>query len=294
MTPPASATGGARAPAARDAGEFAFSDRDFKHIAKLLRGETGISLSTEKGALVYSRLAKRLRALGLKSFKQYCALLESPEGGDELNLMISALTTNVTRFYREPHHFEHLKTHVLEPIAENIKRGGRLRLWSAACSSGEEPYTMALTILSVLPEAPSLDVRILATDIDPVVVEKGRRGVYPATAVEPIPTDLRRKYLSRQSDGQYSLGDAPRALIAFKTLNLLHNWPMRGPFQAIICRNVVIYFEEETQNQIWSKFNPLLDNGGRLYVGHSERVAVPGFKLDGVTTYQKTVVRAGA
>lgn len=268
-------------------GEFAFSEKEFRHIAKVLGDETGIRLTNEKTTLVYSRLAKRLRALGLKSFRDYCELIDSEEGAAERMAMMSALTTNVTRFFREPHHFDHLRTNVLEPMADRIRAGGRLRLWSAACSSGEEPYSIALTVLSVLPNAASLDVRILATDIDPVIVEKARAGIYPEQALANVPGEMKRPSFERTASGAWTVKDEVRQLIAFKELNLLKDWPMKGPFNAIFCRNVVIYFDEQTQNVIWTRFHPLLDHTGRLYVGHSERVGVPGFKLDANTTYRK-------
>jgi chemotaxis protein methyltransferase CheR len=275
-------------------GEFLFTEEDFDRIAKMLHEDAGIYLPEVKATLVYSRLAKRLRALGLQSFRDYCALLteEGGAGVGERQQMLAALTTNVTRFYREPHHFEHLKTRVLPPLLEQARRGGRVRLWSAACSTGPEPYSMALTVLSLMPEAAQFDVRILATDIDPNVVAEGRRGVYRNDAVEPIPNDLRARWMQRVGqDGElaWSAGEDMRKLVAFRELNLIGAWPMKGPFDAIFCRNVVIYFEEETQARVWSRFKPLLTREGRLYIGHSERLngpAASAFLSDGLTTYR--------
>jgi chemotaxis protein methyltransferase CheR len=279
-------------------GEFLFTEEDFARIAKMLHDDAGIYLPEVKATLVYSRLAKRLRALGLQSFKDYCALL-TEEGGakggsvaGERQQMLAALTTNVTRFYREPHHFEHLKDKVLPPLLDHARRGGRVRLWSAACSTGPEPYSMALTVLSLMPEAAKHDVRILATDIDPNVVCEGRRGVYRADAVEPIPNDLRARWMTRISqDGEFgwSVGEDMRKLVSFRELNLIGAWPMKGAFDVIFCRNVVIYFEEETQARVWSRFKPLLTREGRLYIGHSERLngpAAAAFVSDGLTTYR--------
>ena len=275
-------------------GEFLFTDEDFARIAKMLHDDAGIYLPEVKATLVYSRLAKRLRALGLQSFRDYCALL-TQEGGamvGERQQMLAALTTNVTRFYREPHHFEHLKTRVLPPLLDHARRGGRVRLWSAACSTGPEPYSMALTVLSLMPEAAKYDIRILATDIDPNVVAEGKRGIYRADAVEPIPTDLRGRWMQRvNQDGEFawSAGDEMRKMISFRELNLIGAWPMKGQFDTIFCRNVVIYFEEETQAKVWSRFKPLLTREGRLYIGHSERLngpAAAAFVSDGLTTYR--------
>jgi chemotaxis protein methyltransferase CheR len=275
-------------------GEFHFTEEDFDHIAKMLHEDAGIYLPEVKATLVYSRLAKRLRALGLQSFRDYCALLteEGGAGAGERQQMLAALTTNVTRFYREPHHFEHLKTRVLPPLLDHARRGGRVRLWSAACSTGPEPYSMALTVLSLMPEAAKHDVRILATDIDPNVVAEGKRGVYRADAVEPIPNDLRTRWMQRISqDGEFawSVGEDMRKLVSFRELNLIGAWPMKGTFDVIFCRNVVIYFEEETQARVWSRFKPLLTREGRLYIGHSERLNGPSasaFVSDGLTTYR--------
>lgn len=272
-------------------GEFAFHEADFRRIAGLLYEQSGIALSETKAALVYSRLAKRLRALGLGTFSAYCDLVASPEGEAELSAMLNALTTNLTRFYREPHHFEHLRLEVVEPMANALRAGGRLRIWSAGCSSGQEPYTIALTVLSVLPNAPDLDVKILATDIDSNMLSLCRAGSYAKDAVEPIPAALRERWLERDDTraGYWRMGAAARSLVTFNHLNLMGHWPMRGPFQAIFCRNVVIYFDEPTQERVWSRMAPLLSTGGRLYVGHSERVAWDGGVLagDGLTVYRK-------
>jgi chemotaxis protein methyltransferase CheR len=149
--------------------EFAFTGEDFRTIAAVLHGDAGIYLPDSKATLVYSRLAKRLRVLGLSSFREYCALIQGQNGVDERQAMLAALTTNVTRFFREPHHFEDLRAKVMPALAAKARGGGRVRLWSAGCSTGPEPYSMALTLLSALPDAARHDIKILATDIDPNV-----------------------------------------------------------------------------------------------------------------------------
>ncbi len=274
-------------------GEFVFTADDFRQIAAMLYGDAGIALPEAKATLVYSRLAKRLRALGLESFRDYCALIAGSEGLDERQRMLTALTTNVTRFFREPHHFDHLRDKVLPALAAEAKRGGRVRLWSAACSSGEEAYSMALTVLEVLPEAASLDFKILATDIDREMIARARNGIYGDSAVAPIPAEMRRRWLEaatgQHGERAWSLAPEARELITFREHNLIGDWPMRGPFQAIFCRNVAIYFEEATQAKVWGRFAPLLAPGGRLYIGHSERVmgeAAKRLATDGVTTYR--------
>ena len=274
-------------PAPMVEGEFAFNADNFRRIASLLYDLAGITLSDTKTTLVYSRLAKRVRLLRMSNFDEYCALVCSPEGEAERSAMLNALTTNLTRFYREPHHFEHLHDHVVAPMVDRIRSGGRLRIWSAACSTGQEPYTIALTILSLIPQAADLDVKILATDIDSNVLAQARAGVYSADLVEPIPTALRDRWLVRNGD-DWRVGDAARALVTFNSLNLIGSWPMKGPFQAIFCRNVVIYFDEPTQDKVWSRMVPLLDAGGRLYIGHSERLgsSTARFQSDGLTVHR--------
>lgn len=269
-------------------GEFILTAGDFRALAEILHAESGIHLQETKAALVYSRLAKRLRALGLKSFRDYIALLADPRETEERARLLMALTTNVTRFYREPHHFEHLVETVLTPRAEAVRRGASLRLWSAACSTGQEPYSMALAVLSVWPNAADLDIKILATDIDASVVAIGRAGAYSAEAVEPIPAALRSRWLEKdpQAARTWRAGAQARALVSFKTLNLISAWPLKRPFDVIFCRNVVIYFEEATQTALWARFRDQLAPQGRLYVGHSERVSDPGFESDGQTVYR--------
>ncbi|MFN3535875.1 MAG: CheR family methyltransferase [Brevundimonas sp.] len=273
-------------------GEFAFTAEDFRHIAQVLHSHAGIALTEAKAALVYSRLAKRLRTLGLRSFRDYCALIDGADGVDERQAMFAALTTNVTRFYREPHHFDHLRDKVMPTLAERARQGGRVRLWSAACSNGQEPYSMALTVLAALPEAAKLDVRILATDIDPNMVAEGRRGLYSAEALEPVPDTLRNRWFKRESGGDrmlYAVAPELRRLVSFNPLNLIGDWPMKGKFDVIFCRNVVIYFDDQTQETVWSRFLPMMQPGGTLYIGHSERVSGPAtarLRTSGLTTYE--------
>lgn len=271
-------------------GEFALTVSDFNRIAEMLYADAGLSLPESKATLVYSRLGKRLRALGMENFRAYCDLVAGSEGKEERRQMLTALTTNVTRFFREPHHFEHLKTHVLPELLRRAAQRQRVRLWSSACSTGPEPYSIALTLLSLLPNAADYDIRILATDIDPKVVETAREGVYSKSDVAPVPADLCRRWM--EQDGEdFSAGEAMRKLIAFRELNLIGNWPMKGKFDVIFCRNVVIYFDEETQKKVWLKFRNVMTPEGRLYVGHSERVGIDGFRSDGLTVY--ALQRAG-
>jgi chemotaxis protein methyltransferase CheR len=269
-------------------GEFPLTAADFRALADVMYATSGIHLQESKAALVYSRLAKRLRALGLRSFREYVALVRSEEGEDERSRLLMALTTNVTRFYREPHHFEDLIEKVLAPRADAVKAGAPLRLWSSACSTGQEAYSIALAVLSVWPNAADLDIRILATDIDAGVVATARAGAYGSEAIEPIPADLRNRWLAKDPDAArtWRMGADARALVAFKTLNLIGDWPMKKRFDVIFCRNVVIYFDEPTQAKLWRRFRERLASDGRLYVGHSERVSDPSFENDGQTVYR--------
>jgi chemotaxis protein methyltransferase CheR len=272
-------------------GEFAFSAADFREIANVVKAESGIDLAESKATLVYSRLAKRLRALGIPSFSSYCDVVR--DDADERSRMIAALTTNVTRFFREPHHFEHLRKVILEPLADAARRGNRVRLWSAACSTGQEPYSMALTVLSAIPEAAQLDVRILATDLNPHVVAHGKRGLYQKEELGDVPPNLRAKWFAPvpgDDRGALKIADEVRALVSFRELNLMGSWPFKGPFDAIFCRNVVIYFDRDTQNMIWQRLTRLLPDSGVLYIGHSERVSGPASGMltaDGITSYRK-------
>jgi chemotaxis protein methyltransferase CheR len=288
---PALANAGKRTPLI--GGEFPLTKEDFQQIAGIAQSDAGIDLCEAKASLVYSRLTKRLRLLRLESFQNYCALLSSERGGEERQHMVAALTTNVTRFFREQHHFEHLKAHVVEPLVATARAGGAVRIWSAACSSGEEPYSIALSILSAMPDAASLDVKVLATDIDPDVLRKGQAGIYGEAAMAPVPADKRQRWFTPQTDGEggkaWRAGAELRKLVTFRNLNLIGHWPMRGPFHAIFCRNALIYFKEETQLEVWSRFVPLLAPAGRLYIGHSERLfgdVATMFVNEAITTYR--------
>ncbi len=229
--------------------EFAFSEDDFQAIAQKVRDKTGIVLSDTKRNLVYGRLGRRLRTLGCSSFEAYLALLDNgPDAEAEQAAMINAITTNLTGFFREKHHFETLAK---EAIPELIKSSGhdrRLRIWSAGCSSGEEPYTIAMTVLRALPARDNWDALILATDIDTNMIATGRAGLYDAEKVLPVPSELAPAICHRAVDADtVEMAPALKQIIRFKPLNLLDPWPMRGKFDAIFCRNVVIYFDKDTQ-----------------------------------------------
>jgi chemotaxis protein methyltransferase CheR len=273
-------------------GEFPFTWTDFRKIAELVHSEAGIVLTETKANLVYSRLAKRLRAIGLRSFRDYCALIQGIDGSDERQAMIAAMTTNVTRFFRENHHFEYLQAHILPGLLESARKGGRVRSWSAGSSSGEEAYSIALTILTVLPEAVDLDVRILATDIDPEMLRRGAAGIYPLRQLGDVPAEMKRVWfqpVAHSGGSELEAGPALRSLVSFRELNLLRDWPMKGKFEIVFCRNVMIYFDDKTQNAVWERFADILQPGGTLCIGHSERIAMGAypFELKGQTIYRR-------
>ncbi|CAO3434561.1 CheR family methyltransferase [Azospirillum doebereinerae] len=243
-------------------------DGDFRFVAELARQRTGIQLNDSKRGLVQSRLVKRLRALNLSTIGEYIGLLRSPRGETEMVSLLNALTTNVTAFYRERHHFAHLTEAVIEPW--RAQGGGRLRLWSAACSTGEEPYTLALTLLRTAPDAGRLGARILATDLDTAALDRAEAGLYRGDAVrDAVPPEMRRHFLPHD-ESRVTVGPEPRALVSFGHLNLLERWPVAGPFDAIFCRNVMIYFDRDTKTTLCRRLSALLRPGGFLYLGHSE------------------------
>lgn len=267
-------------------GEFEYTAADFRNLASLLYSMAGIELADIKAPLVYSRLAKRLRSLGIARFRDYYALLRDPKAEEERSAFLSALTTNVTRFFREPHHFDALRRQVETQLAPAARAGRRVRLWSAGCSLGHEPYSMAMVLLDVLPEAAELDVRILATDIDPQVVRQAGAGRYRAEDLAPLPPGMRERW-TRTVEGDREITAEAKAVVRFGVLNLHAPWPMSGAFDAIFCRNVAIYFDAPTQARLWERMAAALTPEGRLYIGHSERADTPMLRTEGLTIYRR-------
>lgn len=262
--------------------EFVMTTADFQFIRELAYRQTGIVLPERKQHMVYSRLCRRLRALRLSNFKQYCQyLMDTP---DELGQFINALTTNLTSFFREKHHFDYLKDTLVNDWQRRNKK--RIRIWSSACSTGEEPYSIAMSVANLL-NVPGCDLKILATDLDTNVLQKAKAGVYPVDALENIPSDYQSRFLS-QSGHRITMKDKLQQHIHFKQLNLLEQWPMQGPFDAIFCRNVLIYFDNDTKKKIIHKFRRLLADDGVLFIGHSETLhqISDEFSLMGHTIYK--------
>jgi chemotaxis protein methyltransferase CheR len=293
-----------RAATARDLGglelpeparEFDFSEADFRSLAQLAYDRAGIALSDSKRNLIYTRLSRRLRSLGFATFRQYRDYLAGADGEQEMERFINSISTNHTKFFRESHHFDHFRTHVAAPFAQASRgaTGRRLRIWSAGCSSGEEPHTIAVVLKREIPDVERHDVRILATDIDTDVLAKAARGEYQASALEDVPATYRSFFpLTEGSNGPNGkvLIDADvQALIRFRRLNLMEQWPFRGPFDAIFCRNVMIYFDNATKTNLVDRYCKMLKPGGWLYLGHSETLigAHQGLRLVGRTVYRR-------
>jgi len=274
--------------------EFHFTGADFRFIRDLVEERTGIVLSENKRDLVYGRLSRRLRELGLSRFGEYCDLLVQGQD-DEMVQFVNAITTNLTSFFRENHHFEFLGKTLLpsllqQKIEANLPR--RLRIWSAGCSTGEEPYSIAMVLKEVLGSDDSWDARILATDLDTKVLEKASGGIYEQQRVEGLSKTRLRRWIKKGSGsnaGKVRVSPELRELITFKQLNLMNDWPMKGPFDLIFCRNVVIYFNKPTQQVLFDRYADLLDDDGHLFLGHSETMfqKTDRYQLIGKTIYQK-------
>ena len=271
--------------------EFVFTDADFQSLVRLAYDHAGIALADSKRNLVYSRLSRRLRALALNSFREYREYLAANDS--ELEGFINAISTNLTKFFREAHHFDHFRTHVAAPFERHAgKVGRRLRVWSAGCSTGEEPYTIAAVLKRQIREVERYDIRILATDIDTEVIRKGVRGEYPASAIDEVPPPYREFFQpvgGEPNRANVLVVDAIRSLVAFRRLNLMEPWPFSGKFDAIFCRNVMIYFDNATKAALVERFTQKLMPSGWLYIGHSESLlgAHPGLQLVGRTTYRR-------
>ena len=270
--------------------EFEFTERDFEAVRKLIYQRAGISLSPQKMDMVYSRLARRLRATGTKRFEDYLALLRNGGNDAEWEAFTNALTTNLTSFFREQHHFPILAEHLA------ARRGQQLVIWCCASSTGEEPYSLAMTAVETFGSF-DVPVSILATDVDTSVLRKGEAGVYPAERVERVAPERVRRFFLRGSgtqEGQVKVRPELQRMVTFRRLNLLDTaWTVRGPIDAIFCRNVMIYFDKPTQAGILKRFAPLLQPDGLLFVGHSESLfhVADTFRLRGKTVYEKVATK---
>ena len=249
-------------------------DASFRRIAAILHAETGINLPRDNSSLVVARLVKHLRRLRLDDFAELVDWIEVPEHADDRAQVISALTTNTTHFYREGYHFDVFVRELLPRLKQEAKAGSRVRLWSAGCSSGEEVYSLAATLLHHWPEAPRADLRILATDICADVLHSAEAAIYPRDRLDAVPGPIRDLMLSETPAGEdmVRMPEALRALVSVRYLNFVQPWPTRGPFQAIMCRNVAIYMDEDTQTRVFTGLADQLAPQGLLFIGHSERL----------------------
>jgi chemotaxis protein methyltransferase CheR len=263
----------------------------FRRLANLVNAECGIELNESKSNLIVSRLGRRLKALGLADFDAYCGVIERSDGAGERRQMTSLLTTNVTRFFREPHHFDVLRTDVLPDLVARARRGDRIRIWSAGCSSGEEVLSIAMELQEHFADAENLDLRILGTDIDPVSIRQAHAAEYDRLSASSL-TDRQRDMYFEPVSGTDRIKASQRLLnlVTYAELNLVRDWPMEGKFDIVFCRNVVIYLDQKTQADLWMRFAHVLSPGGQLFIGHSERITGAGqtlFSPSGITQYQR-------
>ncbi|NHN92101.1 CheR family methyltransferase [Acetobacter sicerae] len=273
-------------------GDIPYEESDFNHIRNILKEKSGISLSSSKMPLVYSRLSRRVRLCSFPDFRSYISFVNSPSGVEEQLCMIDALTTNVTNFFREKHHFEHFSQIVMPEIIKRAQQGEKIRIWSSACSSGQEPFSIAMSVLDCFSKANNYNIKILATDINYEMIDVCRRGIYSTAETESIPENFLNKW-ARKRGNEIHFSDDVKDLISFKNLNLLDPWPMQCQFISIFCRNVAIYFDRATQNILWRRLSDALLPGGYLYIGHSEKIpteTVPDITACRCpTTYRKDI-----
>jgi chemotaxis protein methyltransferase CheR len=271
--------------------EFLFTDEDFRAIRRLVMEQSGISLSEMKRDMVYARLSRRIRKLGLKTFAEYLPLVEKGEG-EEVVTFVNAITTNLTSFFREEHHFEFLAQELVPELMEKHARSRRIRIWSAGCSSGCEPYSIAMVLRETLPDAETWDVKILASDLDTDILAEAERGVYGLEKLKGVSKQRQRRWFWKgkgENAGTVRVASELRKMITFRQLNLMAGWPLRGSFDVIFCRNVLIYFDKPTQNKLFERWAEMLVPGGSLFLGHSESMtgAHPQYESCGRNRYRR-------
>ncbi len=268
------------------------SEKEFFQLQQLVRKHCGITLSAEKQDVIHSRLSRRLQALKLNSFSDYCSMIEHGHK-EELEQFTNALTTNLTAFFREPYHFEYLRESVLPEVMQRNADSRRLRIWSAGCSTGEEPYSIAMALLETIPHIENWNVRILATDLDTSVIDAAVRGIYRQEKVAALSKARLKSWFEKgrgSRSGLVRVTPKVRKLVTFRQLNLMQEWPMQGPFDIIFCRNVVIYFDKQIQQRLFERYADIMAPAGHLFIGHSESLynVTDRFKLIGRTIYRKS------
>lgn len=280
------------APSSRQADDPELNAESFERIARIAKQNWGLHLMEAKRPMIKSRLRKRIQVLGLPSFEDYCCLIEDPDQF-ETEFLITAITTNVTHFYREVHHFEHLERDILPDLLDRARSGDRIRIWSAGCSSGQEPYSLAGAFLAADAQSSRYNLKILATDVDNKIIQAAMAGSYRKSDISfPEKKYKNRIFETTDSEGDFAtVRHELSSLIQFKILNLMDPWPFVGRFDVIMCRNVAIYFDKPTQQKLWSRFAQCLTPNGNLYIGHSERIYDPekiGLRITGTTAYNKS------
>lgn len=271
--------------------EYEFTRRDFDFLRRISNAQTGIVVTDDKYDMFYSRLARRVRLLGLASFADYCAYLEDPDNQAELTELVNALTTNLTAFFREAHHFDFLASTALPEFIRAKGRGERLRVWSAGCSTGEEPYSIAMVLAEQAERLGGIQAEILASDIDSSVLAQAQRGIYPMARVEQLAKTRLKAFFHKGKGaqaGNVRVRDELRRYIRYARINLMQ--PLQVERQDLIfCRNVIIYFDKETKRRLVERFADVLADGGYLVVGHSESLyqVTDRFELVGNTVYRK-------
>lgn len=269
--------------------EFEFTADDFTRIKRMVYEFAGIDLNESKKNLVYNRLSKRIRVLGLQTFKNYLNYVEEQGEAEFVNL-INAITTNLTFFFRENHHFDYLAQQVVPMLLKTNQASKKIRVWSAGCSTGEEPYSLAITLKETVP--PGWDVQVIATDLDTNVVDTARKGVYPLERLKGVTEERKKRWFLKGSGAQAGFAKVKpelQSIIAFGQVNLMNEWPMREQIDVIFCRNVVIYFDKPTQAKLFNRYADLLPAHGHLFIGHSESLykVCERFELIGQTIYRK-------
>ncbi len=268
---------------------YTLSNEEFNKLRALVLNFSGISLSDSKRELVLSRFSRRLRALNLNSFNEYYNLLISSQGMKEIQKFINTITTNKTDFFREKHHFDFLQTVFAE---ENKHRKDTIKIWSAACSTGQEPYTIAMVLHKYLVEQYGVEVKILATDIDTNVLDFAKKGVYEQSIIDPVPMDMLKKYFLRGKDdmaGFYKVKPVLKNMIEFKQLNFIEkDYHITDKFDIVFCRNAIIYFNSDTKKYVVNKLKSYIKNDGYFIVGHSESLF--NF-VDGLTYLKNTIYK---
>ncbi|MCX6611655.1 MAG: protein-glutamate O-methyltransferase CheR [Acidobacteria bacterium] len=271
--------------------EFRFTEDDFQWLRLVANKHSGIVLADAKRNMIYSRLTKRLRQLNLSSFSEYRQLLDGSDSR-EFGEFINAITTNLTSFFREQHHFDHLAEQTIPELVMQPRRERRIRVWSAGCSTGEEPYSIAMVLEKGLSKYPGWSYDILATDLDTQVLQRAAAGIYTEDRGSNLDGAILKRWFQRGQgchSGRIRVKPELQRYIRFQQLNLVQPWKVDGPFDVLFCRNVVIYFDKATQQKLFDKFADVLAPGAALHIGHSETLhqVSDRFRLAGKTTYRK-------